>query len=339
MICISEVNNKERKYCVYWHKNKINGKLYIGMSGNVKMRWQANGVHYNTCRLFYRAISKYGWDSFEHTIIKDGLTKKEAQDLEIELIAKYKTQNPKFGYNLTSGGEGCPELPRNRGKDHHSSKPVYQYDLDGNFIRVWENALCVERELNILATDIYQVAKGKLYIAGGYIWKYELLDYVTPYHLMQYRNIPVCQIDKNLDLVATFTDVYQVDGTSLSRQHRPYNIIVCCLRNRVEYGGYYWCFERDYDDFQQYLFDRVHNRKTYCRKTINQYDENYNLVSTYESTTDVFKKTGIPKSTIKGYCGRGQANHGFKNTGYYWYYAEDMKGVIPDEQNESKRVS
>ena len=37
-------------------------------------------------------------------IIASGLTKKEAEDLEVELIAKYQSNNPDFGYNLTTGG-------------------------------------------------------------------------------------------------------------------------------------------------------------------------------------------------------------------------------------------
>lgn len=38
-------------------------------------------------------------------IIADGLTKEEACDLEVELIAKYDTLNPERGYNLDPGGE------------------------------------------------------------------------------------------------------------------------------------------------------------------------------------------------------------------------------------------
>ena len=251
------------------------------MSGNVKIRWQSNGVHYKPCKLFYNAILKYGWDSFEHIILKDGLTKKDAQDLEIDLISKYKTQNPKFGYNLTSGGDGCSELPRGRGKDHHASKPVYQYDLDGNFIRMWENAGCVEREIGVLATDIGQVARGNLHVAGDYIWRYKLLDDVEPYHLKQYRNIPVCQIDKNFNLINTFDDVYQIDKNQFNTNYRPYYIVLCCTHDRNEYGGYYWCFQKDYNEFKEYMVRKIHNRKAYARKLIYKYDSNFNLISQY----------------------------------------------------------
>lgn len=241
------------------------------------------------------------------------------------MIAYYKTQDRDFGYNLTAGGEGCLQLQRATGKNNPLSKPVYQYDLDGNFIRQWDNAGCVEKEIGILATDIGMVARGNLYVAGDYIWKYELLDNVKPYHLKQYRNIPICQIDKNFTLIATFDDVYKIDKNQFGSCYRPYNIIMCCTKERAEYGGCYWCFKDDYNEFKEYMVNRIHNRKAYARKSICMYDDSFHLVAQYESTTDAFEKTGIPKSTIKGYCGRGQAKHGFKNTGYYWYYADDMK--------------
>lgn len=52
----------------------------------------------------YNAIKKYGWDNFEHEILKTGLTKEEAKKYESYYIKQYNTLAP-FGYNLTGGGE------------------------------------------------------------------------------------------------------------------------------------------------------------------------------------------------------------------------------------------
>ncbi len=93
-----------RKYTVYMHINKTNGKKYIGITCNsVKRRWQ-NGKGYICCKLFYRAINKYGWDGFEHLVLKENLTESEAKAMEIELIEKHKSNNRKYGYNIESGG-------------------------------------------------------------------------------------------------------------------------------------------------------------------------------------------------------------------------------------------
>lgn len=61
--------------------------------------------------VFYNAIQKYGWDGFEHIIYAKHLTEQEAKDMEIFLIALYKTNckkytNPEQGYNMTDGGDG-----------------------------------------------------------------------------------------------------------------------------------------------------------------------------------------------------------------------------------------
>lgn len=85
-----------------------NGKKYIGITSQpVKRRWQNGLSAYTGNKHFINAIKKYGWDNFKHSILYDDLTEKEAKSKEVKLIAFYKTQNPKFGYNITAGGEGA----------------------------------------------------------------------------------------------------------------------------------------------------------------------------------------------------------------------------------------
>lgn len=92
-------------YCVYIHTNTVNGKRYVGMTcQNVSRRWR-NGDGYIKSSHFYRAIQKYGWDAFTHEIVKAGLSKSEACELEKKLIAKHNSTNEEFGYNRSSGGE------------------------------------------------------------------------------------------------------------------------------------------------------------------------------------------------------------------------------------------
>lgn len=93
-----------RNYCVYEHVNKINGKKYIGMTKDPKHRWRSDGYEYRRCTHFWSAIQKYGWDNFEHTVLRKELTHMEACELEIKLIAEQETIEK--GYNLASGGNG-----------------------------------------------------------------------------------------------------------------------------------------------------------------------------------------------------------------------------------------
>lgn len=89
-------------YTVYKHTTP-NNKVYIGitlLSPNI--RW-ANGRGYRN-QYFNKAINKYSWDKIKHEIIADGLSKEEAEKMEIELIRVYKSNNSKYGYNITDGG-------------------------------------------------------------------------------------------------------------------------------------------------------------------------------------------------------------------------------------------
>ena len=52
------------------------------------------------------------------------------------------------------------------------SKKVNQYDLQGNFIKMWKSTREVERTLGINHTSISFCCNGKYKKAGGYIWKY-----------------------------------------------------------------------------------------------------------------------------------------------------------------------
>ena len=102
-------------FSVYVHTNKINGKMYVGITGqNPEQRWQ-NGAGYKKCRRFENAIKKYGWDNFEHDIVASNLTLEEANNMEKMLIEKLDLQNPDVGYNLSGGGDthlACDETKR-----------------------------------------------------------------------------------------------------------------------------------------------------------------------------------------------------------------------------------
>lgn len=56
--------------------------------------------------------------------------------------------------------------------DDALSKPVDQFDKDGNFIRRWKSAMEVQRQLGINQGNISNCAYGRCKTTGGYIWKY-----------------------------------------------------------------------------------------------------------------------------------------------------------------------
>ena len=109
-----ELSDPHRKYdnhvfLVYMHINKINGKVYVGIThhANPNRRWGYSGQKYTHCVKFLNAIKKYGWDNFDHYVICR-TDKEKAKAIEITLIAHYKKLG--ISYNLSDGGDGAESI-------------------------------------------------------------------------------------------------------------------------------------------------------------------------------------------------------------------------------------
>ena len=72
--------------------------------------------------------------------------------------------------NTVDNLEWCDSKYNN---NYSLSKPVFQYDLLGNFIREWPSMIKVEEETGIHNSSISMCCLGKLKSAGGFVWKYK----------------------------------------------------------------------------------------------------------------------------------------------------------------------
>lgn len=88
------------KFIVYKHTNKINNKVYVGITKRSLHSRMQDG--YTGSSKFNNAIKKYGWNNFTSEILEKDLTLQEACDKEKYYINKYDSINN--GYNLSEGG-------------------------------------------------------------------------------------------------------------------------------------------------------------------------------------------------------------------------------------------
>lgn len=87
-------------------------------------------------------------------------------------------KNPRRGSHLSethkqrigdsNRGRRCAEQTKRK-----LSKPIIQYNLDGNFLREWESATVVQRELGFQKTNVCNCCMGRLKHAYGFIWRYK----------------------------------------------------------------------------------------------------------------------------------------------------------------------
>ena len=94
-------------HTIYKSVNTKNGKVYIGFDSNWPNRM---AVHKSASKKqnykFYRAIRKYGWDSFEWSVIYQSQDKEHTLNvMETFFIKEYDSFHN--GYNSTLGGDGC----------------------------------------------------------------------------------------------------------------------------------------------------------------------------------------------------------------------------------------
>lgn len=176
-------------YTVYYHRNKINNKYYIGITcQKVNQRWRSQGQGYKSQQKFYQAILKYGWENFDHIILYEHLTAEEAGLIEKRLIQQY--DSIKNGYNVELGGNNnqhsdiTKEKIKNAmtGKKH--SKETIQLICEKKQLQAGKKVQCIEtkkiynslgeamRDTGIDKASIRRVCVGEQGVAGGYHWKF-----------------------------------------------------------------------------------------------------------------------------------------------------------------------
>lgn len=169
-------------YKVYIHTNKINGKVYIGITQqNLDKRWQ-NGYGYKRQKYFYSAIKKYGWENFEHDLIEENLSKEDACKKEKELIKKYNSDNRKYGYNLSKGGETYKEnFHIRKGKEVANSKSVRVLNAETKeIIGIYESQNLAAIDLGVRRKGITKNCRGLSKTYKGYIFEYNDFDFEKP---------------------------------------------------------------------------------------------------------------------------------------------------------------
>lgn len=204
------------------------GKSYIGQSIDIESRHiQYKNGHCKQQPKLYNSIQKYGWDNHEVEIIVEcGVT--ELDNLEIYYIEKFNTLTN--GLNLSGGGEGGglkTELTKQKiSKSHKGMKkswvksrltqearekawetkrnqlnPIYQYDLDGNFIKKWNKPSHASKTLNLNRGWLSVVTDDFTQTLGGYMWSSKHYENLPPTTKHQSKKKQVLQYDLNGNLI------------------------------------------------------------------------------------------------------------------------------------------
>lgn len=114
---------------IYIIQNKINQKIYIGQSVDVKNRWRQHrsNARNNYRHPLYDSIRKYGEHNFSCTILEEHCSMDELNEVEVFWISFFGSINRSLGYNLEFGGKGfarSEEVKRKISESHQRNKKL-----------------------------------------------------------------------------------------------------------------------------------------------------------------------------------------------------------------------
>lgn len=290
-------------YCIYKHTLILDcphkGYSYIGQTvQNPQRRWRPNGSAYKD-QIFGKAIQKYGWENFEHSILCANIeTVEEANKLEEYYIKYYHTciYDPDCrGYNVSFGGY-------NR---ENYGKVVLQLDLNKNILNEFPSVSAAARSVNLNPDRISRCCnhKNTVKAAAGYFWCFKK-DYAI-FEPTKLQKIKIYQLDSNKNILNIFDSIADA-GIYLNKPKN--NNISTCIKNNTNYAyGYYWCKIDDYDSL--IINSDQHIKEIYC----------VDLDKTFKSITDAAIFAEVSPSVISRCCNNLQQHAG----GYKWMYKTD----------------
>lgn len=193
-----------------WHTgiklHKLIAKLFIPNPENKKE------VHHIDCNSYHNSIDNLMW-----------VTRQEHFELHDNLLDRRQ----KISEKLTNG---------------KTSKKVYQYALDGSFIKEWVSLSEAARQLNIGVSEISSCCKGNVVTVDNYQWRYEKYDRIAPVKSRIERIASAMEKPINQK---TLDGVFIKKWKSLSEIHRQLNYsignISSCCNKRKGYKTYKNC--------------------------------------------------------------------------------------------------
>jgi len=200
--------------------------------------------------------------------IYENLSHQKAKEKEIDVISTFGRIINKSGIltNITPGGDMTSA--NSLGKNNIHSKQIFQYDLQGNFIKKWECSRDFGRNINKYASNISNCCLGRADSAYGYVWFYEYkgekIESYIEYNRFRdrpeiYKKVYVFNTEN--DLIQTFDSV---KFTAVFFNIQP-TVIGKHARNGCKYRGLYFSYNKNFRIPKQKVW--TYNGVNYLKKT------------------------------------------------------------------------
>lgn len=318
------MNNMEMennlKSIVYVTVNTVNQKIYVGVhitENPYKFdNYWGCGIKGTTCDKFLhpktpfqKACKKYGLDAFRRYTLFVFDTYEEALEMEKQIVNEEFVRR-KDTYNAMVGG-GAGLVPA-------CEIPIYQYDLEGNYLQEFRSIAEASRKLEC-STTVFHSAIINNSTAVGFYWSRTKTDKLDVSNYVKPTSKPVY--------------VYNTDGTfafempSVAECARKLEVLTNCIyraeAKQTKCGGFYISFEK-VEYFVKIPQKRVRN------KTLFQYALTGEFIAevSYEEAHEICKNPDrLHRAIAQNYsCG-----------GFLWSKTK-VKSLKPLKQDRKKKI-
>lgn len=215
------------------------------------------------------------------------------------------------------------ERKKQIGLEH--SVPIYQFDMDLNFISEYPNIKTASEKTGYTRRVISICLRGERKIDKDYIWVYKkdvpnIVEFQNTYKIKKkiVNKISVYQFDKEFNYISKYEDIVDAEAaTGITKDL----IKRSCNGEQFTSGGYVWRYKKDIGDLEEFIkINKNKNNKTSVRPIYHVI--NNSIVKKYKSINEAHLDLKIPYGRILKAC---KNMNKFKHE---WFYADEYDNSL-----------
>lgn len=276
-------NNSKISTIVYLTLNIKNSKIYVGVHdvdanypkfdgylGNMVNIYKPSSIQHPK-EPFQYAVKEYGFDAFRRITLFECQTREEALMWEGIIVNEDFLKRPDV-YNITLGG-GAPKIYK---------KPIYQYDLTGNFLEAFDSVKSASEKFKVSASSISHAVIFKSISCESYWTNYQV-DKIDPSQFLttkQAKNVYFYNL--NGDFIKEYPSMMEAarqNNTSLDKIQRA-------IYGQYKFQDTYYLSLEKVDSFKPKIYTRKKN------VPVHQYSLAGEYIKTYNSVGDAVRELG-----------------------------------------------
>lgn len=334
------------------YKIVIADHFYIGSSNNIMNRLRThrnsllNQCHHN--HTMQNCFNKYGLEALMFEVVEEC-----SEDMILDREGYYiNTLKPDMNHILDPTRPTPDEETIQRAKitrkqnnillNRRASniKKVYQYDLEGNFLREWDAASDAAAYYECEVSALCACCNGRAITCCGFQWSYQKEEKTIP--IKNWRGNVIIQYDRNMNPVMAWNSF-----SAIQRElHIEHLVIKRASETASLYKDSYWVVNPEWiEDFKNLPIKdnpalkckKWENNNPVSSKKVYQYDMQGNYLGEYPSVSEAGRCLNVDSKGI-GLCANDGYTHYKSAYGFRWSYVKQDK-LSQYVNNSSKAVN